>query len=295
MRGFCRLTNQSFVSVTGKDSGRFLNNVSSNDVSKLGTGDGLLAGFLTRQGKPKFVSDIKMLENENYLLRSEGISADKVIEFLQKYIISERVEIADVTSKFNFYLISSDREENLPGIKLKKGLYSYVKEKETLIFRLPYSSKADIGIISENELLEWLYSLDIDRLADADLEKLRIEYGCPVWGAELSEEYLLQEGNLTPLALSYNKGCYPGQEVVLRLKTYGELSRKLMLIRSEKEFEADRIILENKEIGNIVSSVNGIGLGYIKKPYYKNGEITGARCGNAEVSIRRTGFEIDFS
>ena len=59
-------------------------------------------------------------------------------------------------------------------------------------------------------------------------EALRIEAGLPKAGPDLNEEIVPPEANLEGKAFSLNKGCYPGQEVVARMDTYGNVRRHLV-------------------------------------------------------------------
>jgi len=105
-------------------------------------------------------------------------------------------------------------------------------------------------------------------------EILRMEAGVLRYGVDMDENTLLPETGLENLAASETKGCYPGQEVVARLKTYGGLNKKIMGLVFEKDKlpkASDKIYEGEKDIGWITSACvspslqKGIALGYLAK------------------------------
>ena len=114
-------------------------------------------------------------------------------------------------------------------------------------------------------------------------EAERIEKGIPRWGAELKEGMLPPEAGLDATDISYNKGCYIGQEVISRIKSAGKVNRRL----TKFVFETEGIIgeitdTEGKPCGE-VTSVSGLhGLGYLKRGVEEKAEL---RVGDQVVSI----------
>ena len=89
-------------------------------------------------------------------------------------------------------------------------------------------------------------------------EVLRIEAGLPKAGPDLNEEIVPPEANLEGKAFSLNKGCYPGQEVVARMDTYGNVRRKLVglvLKDSVVPPHGAKLYSGDREVGWISSAV----------------------------------------
>jgi folate-binding protein YgfZ len=293
MHWFCEIKNPTFIKISGRDSTRFLQNVCTNDVVKMKVGDGLFAGFCSRAGKPQLLADIKRLAESTYLLRLENITPASAIEFLQHYIIMDNVTVEEESNYHRFYICAA----NSPitnKVQIPQQIFSFVNWNNNLVFKHPYTSKNDIGIISANNINSELQAEGFESVPDNKLEELRIKYGYPVWGKEVTPDYLLEEANLSQIAISYTKGCYTGQEVIMRMKTYGELPKKLMFIESNSEIKGNTIEKDSKTIGIIVSSTLRNALSYIVKPYYQQHDFS-ARCGNLEVTVRRTGFDQDYN
>jgi len=127
-------------------------------------------------------------------------------------------------------------------------------------------------------------------LLDPDLvEVLRVERGIPKWGAELTEEILPPEAGLDRTHIDYDRGCYPGQEVISRLKSIGRVNRLLHGFKSKDPLHAGMKILssEEKEIGSLTSAVDLpggsglIALGYLPRgatePLFALDPLTGAQ------------------
>jgi folate-binding protein YgfZ len=94
----------------------------------------------------------------------------------------------------------------------------------------------------------------------------RIEQGIPKWGAELKEGMLPPEAGLDATDISYNKGCYIGQEVISRIKSAGKVNRRLTKFVLEEEGKTGEITDSNgKTCGEITSVSGNLGLGYLKR------------------------------
>ncbi|MDP4720774.1 MAG: hypothetical protein NWR51_08040 [Akkermansiaceae bacterium] len=98
-------------------------------------------------------------------------------------------------------------------------------------------------------------------------EEERIEKGLPKWGAELKEGMLPPEAGLDVTDISYNKGCYIGQEVISRIKSAGKVNRRLVRLKFEKEGAScgDVVNAEGKVCGEVTSVSSVLGLGYLKR------------------------------
>jgi folate-binding protein YgfZ len=97
-----------------------------------------------------------------------------------------------------------------------------------------------------------------------ELERLRIEAGTPRWGRELDDRVLPAEAGLDERAVSFTKGCYPGQEPIARLRYRGKVNRRLRVLEVESASPGDEIRLGDKAVGRVTSAVPGVALGYVR-------------------------------
>jgi folate-binding protein YgfZ len=109
-------------------------------------------------------------------------------------------------------------------------------------------------------------------LDEEALERLRIEAGRPRFGREIDDRVLPAEAGLDERAVSFSKGCYPGQEPVARLRHRGHVNRSLRVLRIEAAelppYDAE-IEHEGKAVGRVTSAVAADGsvvaLGYVRE------------------------------
>ena len=99
---------------------------------------------------------------------------------------------------------------------------------------------------------------------DGELERLRVEAGTPRWGREIDGRVLPAEAGLEERAISFDKGCYPGQEPIARLRYRGHVNRRLRVLDVESAEPGDEIVHGEKTVGRITSAVGGVALGYVR-------------------------------
>jgi folate-binding protein YgfZ len=108
------------------------------------------------------------------------------------------------------------------------------------------------------------------------LEMIRIEAGIPRFGADMDETNLAPEAGIDERAISYSKGCYIGQEVIARIRTYGQVARSLRGLRLPDDLKelpkrGDRLLHGDKEVGYVTSAVaspafrSNLALGYVRR------------------------------
>jgi folate-binding protein YgfZ len=104
-------------------------------------------------------------------------------------------------------------------------------------------------------------------ISDDELERLRIEAGTARFGREIDDRVLPAEAGLVERAVSFTKGCYPGQEPIARLHYRGKANRRLRVLALDDDHapapEAE-IALGEKVVGRVTSAVPGLALGYVR-------------------------------
>jgi tRNA-modifying protein YgfZ len=103
-------------------------------------------------------------------------------------------------------------------------------------------------------------------LADEELERLRIEAGTPRFGREIDDRVLPAEAGLDERAISFTKGCYPGQEPIARQHYRGKVNRRLRVLAVEGDPPAREtpVVAGEKEVGRVTSAVPGLALAYVR-------------------------------
>ncbi|MDJ0757723.1 MAG: hypothetical protein QNJ45_29585 [Ardenticatenaceae bacterium] len=118
---------------------------------------------------------------------------------------------------------------------------------------------------------------------EGEFEALRIAAGLPRLGHELTQDYIPLEAGLWD-DVSFNKGCYIGQEIIARMESRGKLAKRLVALESSQSLTAGSEIQANgKTVGSITSAAGEIGLGYVK---------TAALDGDLELSTNNASLTV---
>ena len=169
---------------------------------------------------------------------------------LEKFIITEDVTIEDVSASMTEWLVIGDEIGEVP--------------EKAVTFRHP---------------LGWCVISDAPMTGTIDaetLEVLRIEAAVPKWGVDMDENTIPNEAGLEARAISYEKGCYIGQETIARIKTYGHVNRQLAQIVFTGEnvpARGDKIFAGGREVGHVTSAVRSlrlgkpVALGYVRREF----------------------------
>jgi glycine cleavage system T protein len=279
------------VEATGKDASQFLHNLSTNEVNKLPVGSGCEA-FLTT-GQAKIVAYVLIYHTglpdgrTAFLLDVGPRMGDKIYKHLDRYHISEEVELADRTHEFSQLHLAGPRAREVLERALQATLPD-LAELQHLVQTLAGATCSirrhdplglpgyDILCPADQSAAAWQALLAIGA-RPAGLEAyqtLRVEAGTPVYGLDIDETNLPQEVARTERTVSFTKGCYIGQETVARIRTYGHVNRSLVGLKLTGEgavAPGTKLFRDGKEVGHITSSVvsprlgTAIALAYVRR------------------------------
>jgi folate-binding protein YgfZ len=222
------------VRVAGPDAADFLERMVSNEVASLPPGESRDALLLTP--KARVIAPLRVLRraDDDFLLLTEPELGEVVRSRLLRARFAAKCELAP--------------EEHVSAIVLGEG-----EGIPTTDYGVPARELLDAGE------------------ADGDveeLERLRIEAGTPRFGREIDDRVLPSEAGLDERAISFSKGCYPGQEPIARLRYRGQANRRLAVLELDEEhtpaFDAE-LRLGGKVVGRVTSAVAGLALGYVRK------------------------------
>ena len=284
--GVADLSHQHAFLITGKDRIPFLQNLISNDLNKLGEGKGLYTTLLTAKGR--VLSDFYLyLLPDALLMDVEWTNAQKTVDQLMRFKLRSQVKIE--TPPWGRLLLSGPQArpllEALLGplpIDQEKSLFQRDSEGTTLLcIKQLTTGGEDYHLYVPSDRLEkvWerLFSagglFGLKPFGQLTLETVRIEAGRPRYGIDLDEHIIPIEAGLETEAISYTKGCYPGQEVMARIQTYGHVNKHLMGLTIEGSAlpkREDKVFEGEKELGWITSATwspfarKVIAMGYLR-------------------------------
>jgi folate-binding protein YgfZ len=241
--------------VMGADRVAFLQGQCTNDIQKLVAGQSCYVAFLTAKGKMRGEGEVICLPDAFLLETSLGLSPS-----LEKFIITEDVAVKDVSASLSEWLMVGGAEVNLPA--------------DAVTFAHPLGT----GVISREPLTA---TLSVEAL-----ETRRVEAAVPKWGADMDENTIPNEAGLERRAMSYDKGCYIGQETIARIKTYGHVNRQLVQLAIESQAgtpappmpaRGEKIFAGEREVGQVTSVAYSarlgklLALGYVRREFVKTG------------------------
>ena len=283
------------IGIKGKDRVKFLQGLTSNDISQLSDGNGLYTIFPTVKGKIESEGMIYAFSN-HFLLIVQPDLREKTLRILNKFKIGSDAQMEDLTEKFFLLSIQGPRSEKilfeffhapLPELQPFNFVSLLMEESPIQIIRNGWSGEEGFDLLTpfshgeeiRTRLLEAGKSLGLIPVGEEAFETIRIEAGLPRYGAELSDEILPQEAGLDQKAISYTKGCYIGQETIARLHYLGHTNRSLvgLLLDHDIPEKNDKIVSGEKQIGWITSRSFSpslkqvISLGYLHRQYVQAG------------------------
>lgn len=297
--------------LTGADRGRFLHGQVTNDIKKLGFGQGCYAALTTAKGKIQSDLNIFCLQDELLLDFEPGLTAT-VTQRLEKFIVADDVQVVDVRPHYG--LLSVQGPQAAATVKAV-GLFSELPSQALQSIKIAAVDLGEIYLMNHARLGTTGFDLFVplsalgvvlDQLIAAAktlggracgwsaFEVARVESGIPRFGADMDEGHIASECGIEGRAISYNKGCYIGQEVLNRIHSMGRVNRELRGLRlgSQPNFlpeRGDKIFHGGKEVGHITSTVfspaanSGIALGYVHRDANALGTELQVRCGELEI------------
>ncbi|MDB9312233.1 folate-binding protein [Spirulina sp. CS-785/01] len=277
----CDRSHWGLIQLTGEDGLQFLHNQSTNDMKRLQPGQGCDTVFVNSTARTIDLTSVYVTEDAVFLLISPG-QTESMLQWLDRYLFPmDRVELKDISEENAiFSLMGEASEELLP--KLGAEALQGQTEGNHAPFTLgEVTGRITVGsglatpgytlIVPKtgaSPVWEALEQLGAVSMSQDAWETLRIQQGRPLPNHELTEDYNPLEAGLWR-AISFDKGCYIGQETIARLNTYKGVKQRLWGIKLEQPVTpGTEIYSEGKKIGVVTSCREGddgtFALGYIK-------------------------------
>lgn len=254
-------TDRVVLRMFGRDPLKMIQGLATNDIAGTAVGTSVYTGFLTPKGRLIGVARVVRREDGDIWIEAEAAAADNIVAHFKKSIPPlfakfERTEWQVVE------LVGDAAANAAHGIKHEAVLAN------------PFRSDALDLIVAEAPATD-LPTLDAD-----EHEMLRVRAGEPKWGAELTEDVIPLEAELRNVAISETKGCYTGQEVVVRILHRGHVNRQLrhlLLDDTDAPAPGAEISSDGKVVGQITSAVpinqHAIALGYVRREVTVGSEV----------------------
>ena len=262
------------LAVTGRDRASFLNALLSNDVKSLAAGQGCAATLLDIHGKVQVILAVLAGEDEMLVLTPPGMAAP-TLEALDRYLFSEKAYFKDATEEIATLVLAGPEAPalvsrlagELPAEAPWSQLRATIDGADVRLVRGGMETgEAEIWLIARAadgaRLWSMLMSGGARPVGLAAREALRIEAGTAVYGHDVDGSVLLPEIPFDDL-VSYAKGCYVGQEVVIRIRDRGHVNRHLrglLVDGAAVPASGASVYAEETEIGRVTSAAWSYGL-----------------------------------
>ena len=287
------LPNRTRIALTGKDRQTLLHGFCTNEIKKLMPGQGCEA-FITNI-KARVLGHVFVAATEETLyLDTVPDQATALMTHLDRYIITEDVQLADLTDQVSCYFATAassepQTQENGIGAPPELGPYAHAQMEiagtPVFIQRLDWFQKPGylmvVPVDAASNVVGALESQELTLSTADQFERDRIAAGFPLFGKDISDANLPQEVDRTELAISFKKGCYLGQEPIARLDALGHVNkilRRVDISGAATESPVTLVDLQSQKEAGTLTSVTvsegagtSVGLGYLKTAFANPG------------------------
>lgn len=257
---------RGLIEVSGKEAAQFINGLITNDAAKLADGAQMRAAFPNAQGR--LLALVRVFRRgDKFLFETEAASGEKIFQNLFRFTYAGDFFVKDLSDEYEYFeVFGADTEfEDADFIRFENDFTSdYFVPKESA-----ENFKNELRTAGASEISDELYEI------------LRIERGKPLYNIDMDETTIVPEIGL-PETVSYNKGCYIGQEIIARIHFRGHVAKRLTGLvfedeNAEIELNAEIKSADGKNAGRITSVSysptfeKNIALAYVRYDYLAEG------------------------
>ncbi|HZI61656.1 MAG TPA: glycine cleavage T C-terminal barrel domain-containing protein [Pyrinomonadaceae bacterium] len=259
------------IRVSGSEATMFLNGLITNDIKNATENNWLPAVFPTVQGR--LIGAVRILrQDEGFLIDTESPAHEAILKTISRFTMAGDFRVSDVSDEMALLTVQGKRAaEVIQGI-------------DAIVVRATHTGEDGFDLlVNGNDVVsvtEKLVAAGAQPVSSDVFEMLRIEAGIPRHGQDMDETNIVLEANFDD-AISYTKGCYLGQEIIIRIKHRGHVAKRLTGLRMNEPVENGETITsaEGKEIGRVTSATyspeleNPIALGYVRYEFLAPGTV----------------------
>ena len=248
------------LALTGSEAKDFLHGQVTNDVEGLAPGSGCYAAFLTHKGK--MLGDVRILDTgDELLLDCERGALQELFTMIRRFKLGRDVELHKRTLEYGLLsLIGPDARRIAGAADLPDAEHAHRAGRIGGAAVRLIATDLGVDVLCEAADAEPVAAALIEAGAvpagEDAAEVRRVETGRPRYGVDLDDTVIPQEAGLNERAVSFEKGCYVGQETVARLHFRGKPNRHLRGLKlSGPAARGDTLRLGEREVGHLGSVV----------------------------------------
>lgn len=309
--GLIDLSSRGRILVSGSEAAMFLNGLITNDMKTLAVNSWMPAAFANVQGR--LLAAVRIIHREDdFLIDTDNATRETVITLLDRFTLAGDFHLQDLTDETQMFsmqgrsspeIISRVFGEEAANVERHKIVNPQFGDSTVTVIRATHTAEDGFDLFIEAnhsaKLGDALTAAGAAPISNATFETLRIEAGVSLYGVDMDENNVVTETNMDD-AVSFTKGCYLGQEIIVRIKHRGHVAKKLSGVMLEDSIPVPRnskiISGDGKEIGRVTSSTfsprleRAIALGYLKYNYLMAG--TGVKVATPENERSATVAEL---
>jgi folate-binding protein YgfZ len=283
----------STIAVRGKDRKEYLHGLLTNDIRGLTPGRGCYAAWLTPQGR--MLTDLHLFDlDDMVLLDVPAQLSGATLQRLDRSLFSEDVQLSDLSHALAPVWVHGPAaggavQQVLAPASALDSWVDYQNERLDFMGGTVVLVRVDqLGVPGFGIYIDPAHNADLRRALEAGgarqvdsatIETCRVEAGYPLFGVDMTEETIPLEAGIEDRAISFTKGCYVGQEVIIRVlhRGHGRVVRKLVGLRlTAMPSRGAKILVADREIGWITSAAispraGPIALGYVHRDFVTAG------------------------
>ncbi|HSJ10993.1 MAG TPA: glycine cleavage T C-terminal barrel domain-containing protein [Longimicrobiales bacterium] len=274
---------RTFLRVHGRDPVRMLQGLITNDLAGAPAGRAVFAAVLTPKGK--MVAEVRIVRRgDELLLETAATARDGLVAHLKKFVPPLFARFDDASETWRMLgVYGPDAARVLRAAGIETAALAReddaMEDDVVVCIATSYAGVPGFDLVLPAAAFDAVRARVVEAgavPADADVvEVLRVEAGSPRWGAELLDTTIPLEAGLRTRAISETKGCYTGQEVIIRILHRGHVNWLLRgMLLGEVAPPAPGTELQNadgKRVARITSAVRSarfgqtIALAYVRR------------------------------
>lgn len=256
MTTLTRLDDYGFLAITGRDATKFLQGYTTCNLDDVTPDTSRIGAICNLQGR--MVTSFRAARMEDgLLLRMSADLIDKTMEFLQKYIVFSKAEMADLSQSIGCYGVHGE----VPGDSFPQQFQEVRTNADRTIVRVD-AAEPRYEIWAEGEVTDFD---DAVRGTPTDWHAHEIDAGQAWVTAATTETFIPQMFDYHRIGgIDFDKGCYLGQEIVARMQHRGKVNRKLFRGHGAELAVGETLMVDGREAGTVVAAAGDRLLAVVK-------------------------------
>lgn len=290
------------LAVAGRERASYLQGLLTNDIVALVPGSGCYAAWLSPQGR--MLTDMHVLQSDSMILLDLPLDQTApTLQRLDQFLFGEDVQLASLVDSLASMWVHGPRAAQVleqvlgpPDGPAEPATRTFDNWREYQHAHLSFDSTpvvmariSQLGVpgfcvyidrARESDFAAALAAAGAARVGPDAIEASRIEAGYPVYGVDMTDDTIPLEAGIEDRAISRTKGCYVGQEVIVRVldRGHGRVARRLVVLRVEGSVpdRGDRLFADERDIGFVTSAASSpaggaVALAYVHRDFAEPG------------------------